>query len=211
MVFVVVYFLQEIYFEFDVFVIFLLGMKFVFFLVSIGQIYGLDVEFEVSLEIFEFLIKEIVFSYVLVMMFEEIEEIVCMNGFVLIDGNSQVVLFYYVDLWCFVVSNSVFDIIFGLMVKVIEFNMLVVVFEVIIMMIFEYVDDIILIWLDIDIVIVFFLNGYLKKQVDFVFSSFLDVYGSEKLCDGNILCMGIMQIGEDLKIVCVSIYQCDQY
>ncbi len=202
---------QEAYPEFDALAIFSSGTKPALPPVSTGQIYGSDVESEVSLETSEFPTKETAFSYAPAMTLEEIEETVRTNGSVLTDGNSQVASLYYVDPRRFAASNSALDITSGLTAKVIESNMSVAAPEAITTTTPEYADDIIPIRSDTDIATALSSNGYSKKQADLVSSSLSDAYGSEKLRDGNILRMGIMQTGEDLKIVRASIYQRDQH
>jgi murein DD-endopeptidase MepM/ murein hydrolase activator NlpD len=202
---------QETYPEFDALAIFSTGTKPAVPSVSTGQIYGSDVESEVSLETSEFPTKETGFNYAPAMTLEEIEETVRTNGSVLTDGNSQVASLYYVDPRRFAASNSALDITSGLTAKVIESNMSVASPEAITTTTPEYADDIIPIRSDIDIASALSSNGYSKKQAELVSRSLSDAYGNDKLRDGNILRMGIMQTGEDLKIVRASIYQRDQH
>ena len=202
---------QESYPEFDALAIFSSGTKPALPPVSTGQIYGSDVESEVSLETSDFPTKEVAFNYAPSMTLEEIEETVRTNGSVLTDGNSQVASLYYVDPRRFAASNSALDITSGLTAKVIESNMSVAAPEAITTTTPEYADDIIPVRSDMDIASALSSNGYSKKQADLVSRSLSDAYGSDKLHDGNILRMGIMQTGEDLKIVRASIYQRDQH
>ena len=202
---------QESYPEFDALAIFSSGTKPALPPVSTGQIYGSDVESEVSLETSDFPTKEVAFNYAPSMTLEEIEETVRTNGSVLTDGNSQVASLYYVDPRRFAASNGALDITSGLTAKVIESNMSVAAPEAITTTTPEYADDIIPVRSDMDIASALSSNGYSKKQADLVSRSLSDAYGSDKLHDGNILRMGIMQTGEDLKIVRASIYQRDQH
>ena len=202
---------QETYPEFDALAIFSTGTKPAVPSVSTGQIYGSDVESEVSLETSEFPTRETGFNYAPAMTLEEIEETVRTNGSVLTDGNSQVASLYYVDPRRFAASNSALDITSGLTAKVIESNMSVASPEAITTTTPEYADDIIPIRSDIDIASALSSNGYSKKQAELVSRSLSDAYGNDKLRDGNILRMGIMQTGEDLKIVRASVYQRDQH
>lgn len=202
---------QETYPEFDALAIFSSGTKPAVPSVSTGQIYGSDVESEVSLETSEFPTKDVAFKYAPSMTLEEIEETVRTNGSVLTDGNSQVASLYYVDPRRFAASNNALDITSGLTAKVIESNMSVASPEAITNTTPEYADDIIPIRADTDIETALSSNGYSKKQADLVSRKLSDTYGNDKLRDGNILRMGIMQTGEDLKIVRASIYLRDQH
>lgn len=202
---------QETYPSFDPLAIFSSGTKPALPSVSTGQIYGSDVESEVSLETSDFPVKEAAFKYAPAMTLEEIEETVRTNGSVLTDGNSQVASLYYVDPRRFAASNSALDITSGLTAKVIESNMSVAAPEAITNTTPEFADDIIPVSVDTDIATALTSNGYSKKQADLVSRNLSDAYGSDKLHDGNILRMGIMQTGEDLKIVRASIYQRDQH
>ncbi|HWU61615.1 MAG TPA: M23 family metallopeptidase [Ensifer sp.] len=202
---------QESYPEFDPLAIFSSGAKPPAPSVSTGQIYGSDVESEVSLETSDFPTKDVAFNYAPAMTLEEIEETVRTNGSVLTDGNSQVASLYYVDPRRFAASNSALDITSGLTAKVIESNMSVAAPEAITTTTPEYADDIIPIRSDTDIASALSANGYSKKQADLITGPLSEALGSDKLHDGNILRMGIMQAGEDLKIVRASIYQRDEH
>ncbi len=202
---------QESYPAFDALAIFSSGTKPAVPAISTGQIYGSDVESEVSLETADFPTKETGFNYAPPMTLEEIEETVRTNGSVLTDGNSQVASLYYVDPRRFAASNSALDITSGLTAKVIESNMSVAAPEARNTTTPEYADDIIPVRSDTDIASALAANGYSKKQADLVAHNLAAVFGGDKLRDGNILRVGIMQTGEDLKIVRASIYERDQH
>lgn len=198
---------QEDYPAFDPLAIFSSGPKPAIPASRTGQIYGSDVESEVSLETTDFPAKQTAFNYAPSMTIEEIEETVRTNGSVLTDGNSQVASLYYVDPRRFAASNSALDITSGLTAKVIETNMSVSAPEAITHATPEYADDIIPIRSDTDIASALSSNGYSKKQADLVSENLSKAFGSEKLHDGQILRVGIMQTGEDLKIVRASLYE----
>ena len=171
-----------------------------------GQIYGSDVESEVSLETKDFPLKDPASAYAPSMTLEEIEETVRTNGSVLTDGNSQVSALYYVDPRRFAADNNALDITNGLSAKVIETNMSVSSPVAITHNTPEYADDIIPVRTDSDIATALAASGYSKSQIQDLAQSLADVFGSDKLHDGNILRIGIIQTGEDLKIVRASIY-----
>ena len=202
---------QETYPPFDPLAIFSSGAKPAPPVSQTGQIYGSDVESEVSLETSDFPAKESGFKYAPAMTLEEIEETVRTNGSVLTDGNSQVASLYYVDPRRFAAENNTLDITSGLTAKVIESNMSVAAPEAITNNTPEYADDIIPIRSDTDIAAALSSNGYSRKQAALVSNNLSEAYGSDKLHAGNILRVGIMQTGEDLKIVRASIYQRDEH
>lgn len=202
---------QESYPPFDPLAIFSSGTKPAIPAVSTGQIYGSDVESEVSLETSDFPTREMALNYAPAMTLEEIEETVRTNGSVLTDGNSQVASLYYVDPRRFAAASNALDITSGLTAKVIESNMSVAAPSVINNTTPEYADDIIPVRSDTDIATALLSNGYSKKQAEIVSRNLSQVYSSDKLQDGNILRVGIMQTGEDLKIVRASIYERDRH
>jgi murein DD-endopeptidase MepM/ murein hydrolase activator NlpD len=202
---------QEDYPPFDPLAIFSSGAKPALPASRTGQIYGSDVESEVSLETTDFPSKQTAFTYAPPMTIEEIEETVRTNGSVLTDGNSQVASLYYVDPRRFAATNTALDITSGLTAKVIETNMSVSAPEAITNTTPEFADDIIPIRSNTDIASALSANGYSKKQAELVDRNLSNAFGSDKLHDGHILRVGIMQTGEDLKIVRASIYERDEH
>lgn len=197
---------QETYPPFDPLAIFSSGPEPAPAPTRTAQIYGSDVESEVSLETKDFPIKETSLAYAPAMTLEEIEETVRTNGSVLTDGDGQVASLYYIDPRRFADESGSIDITAGLTAKVIESNMSVSAPQAITPATPEYADDIIPIRVDTDIKTALAANGYSKEQARLIDDSLSDTFGTDKLEPDNILRIGIVQTGEDLKIVRASIY-----
>jgi murein DD-endopeptidase MepM/ murein hydrolase activator NlpD len=128
------------------------------------------------------------------------------NGSVLTDGDSQVASLYYIDPRRFADDNNSIDITAGLTAKVIESNMSVSAPEAITPATPEYADDILPVRADSDIKSILTTNGYSKDQATLLTDSISAELGTDKLREDDILRIGVVQTGEDLKIVRASVY-----
>lgn len=176
-----------------------------------GQIYGSEVESEVSLETKDFPTNGTSVAYAPPMTLEEIEETVRTNGSVLSDGDSQVASLYYVDPRRFASDSNPIDLTAGFTAKVIETNMSVSMPEAITASTPEYADDIISVRNDSDIKSLLMANGYSKGQATLLSDRLSDVYGTDKLHSGNIVRIGIVQTAADTQVVRASIYDHNQH
>ena len=176
-----------------------------------GIIYGSDVESEVSLKTIAFPAKGAPFAFAPTMSLEEIEENVRSNGSVLTDGSSQVAALYYVDPQRFADSNDDDVDIGGLTARIVEENMTVSAPEPMSPKSPEYADDIIPVRQPTQVVDAMFAAGYAKDQGSEIESVLSTLTGDERLEEGDVLRIGVMQIGERANIVRASLYRNGQH
>ena len=176
-----------------------------------GIIYGSDVESEVSLKSLSFPTRGAPFAYAPTMSLEEIEENVRSNGSVLTDGSSQVAALYYVDPQRFADSNDEDVDIGGLTARIVEENMTVSAPEPVSPKSPEYADDIIPVRQEISVTDAMFAAGYSKDQGEELEGVLATLTGEEELEDGDVLRIGVLQIGERAKIVRASLYRGGQH
>lgn len=176
-----------------------------------GTIYGSDVETEISLETHDFPDDATSLHYAPPMSLEEVEEIVRTNGSVLTDGNTQIASLFYVDPRRFAAGGDQLDITAGLAAKVIETNVSVSAPELIRPESPEYADDIIPIRRDMTIAAALASNGYSEAQAEDISDYLAPELDEPKLHAGDVLRIGVIQSGENLKVVRASVYRDNEH
>ena len=172
-----------------------------------GAIYGSDVESEVSLKSVPFPTSKSDMQVAAGMTLDEVEENVRSNGSVLTDGASQIAALYYVDPQRFSNEDNDVDLTAGLSARVLEQNMTVSAPETITPQTEEFADDIIPARQDVTIVKALTDAGYPDPQAK-VLSGYLSAQlGTEGLSKGDVLRIGIIQKGEQAKLIRASIYR----
>ncbi|KQV17449.1 peptidase M24 [Rhizobium sp. Root1203] len=172
-----------------------------------GQIYGSDVESEVSLKTVPYLTGKSGFQVAAGMSLDEIEENVRSNGSVLTDGAAQIAALYYVDPRRFSNDDNDVDLTAGLTARVLEQNMTVSAPESITPQTEEFADDIIPVRQDTPIVKAMMDSGYPEPQAKGLASYLSPLTGSDLLSKGDVLRIGILQRGEQAKIIRASLYR----
>jgi murein DD-endopeptidase MepM/ murein hydrolase activator NlpD len=171
-----------------------------------GTIYGSDVESEVALKTVNFPLKGSGFKFGPSMSLDEVEENVRTNGSVLTEGSTQVASLFYVDPQRFASDEDNLDLIQGLTARIVEENMSVSTYENITKQSTEYADDVIPVRRDAPIATVMENAGYAKAQAEDAASYIAEALGSKDLAAGDILRIGIIQKGEEARIVRATIY-----
>ncbi|MDO9417893.1 M23 family metallopeptidase [Pararhizobium sp.] len=174
--------------------------------VRTGTIYGSDVESEVALKTVDFPLKGAPLKFSASMTLDEVEENVRTNGSVLIDGNTQLASLYYVDPQRFASDSSDLDLIQGLSARVVEENMTVSSYENITPQSQEYADDVIPVRRTMPIEAIMVSAGYAKSQATDVSDYLARLLNAKELNEGDVLRIGIIQKGEEAKIVRASVY-----
>ncbi|MDL2403287.1 M23 family metallopeptidase [Rhizobium mayense] len=172
-----------------------------------GAIYGSDVESEVSLKTVPFPAKDMPFPLAGSMSLDEVEANVRSNGSVLVDDNTQLSALYYVDPRRFATDDTDVDLTAGLAARVVEENMSVSSSEAVTSQTEEFADDIIPVREDTPIGTALANAGYLKADADNITAKIEPLYGSSELSAGDVLRIGILQKGEQAKIIRASIYR----
>jgi hypothetical protein len=172
-----------------------------------GAIYGSDVESEVSLKTIAFPAKDIPFQLAGSMSLDEVEENVRSNGSVLADGNAQLSALYYVDPRRFANDDSDVDLTAGLAARIVEENMSVSAPEAVTAQTEEFADDIIPVRENMPIAAALIGAGYLKADANDVATKIQPLFGSSDVSAGDVLRIGILQKGEQAKIIRASIYR----
>ncbi|MDI7864244.1 M23 family metallopeptidase [Rhizobiaceae bacterium n13] len=172
-----------------------------------GALYGSDVESEVSLKTIAFPVKDLPFPYAPSMTLDEVEENVRSNGSVLTDGNIQVSALYYVDPQRFAADSGDLDIAEGLAARVVEENMTVSAPETLTSQTPEYADDIIPVRRAAPITTLLVNAGYAKAQAEDMSGALFAQLRAPDLSQGDVLRMGIIQQGEEARIVRASVYR----
>ncbi|MEZ2131769.1 MULTISPECIES: M23 family metallopeptidase [unclassified Sinorhizobium] len=176
-----------------------------------GSIYGSDVESEVSLKTVPFPTKDASFTFAKTMSLDEVEENVRSNGSVLTDGNTQLSALYYVDPQRFANDDSDVDLTAGLAARVLEQNMSVAAQESITPQTPEYADDVIPVRQNMAITQALANAGYPKPQADGIAAFLSPQLGTTDLAAGDVLRIGIIQKGEQAKIIRASLYHGTQH
>ncbi len=169
-------------------------------------LYGSDVESEVSLKTVDFPFEHSDYPLAASMSVDEVEENVRTNGSVLTDGDSQVAALYYVDPQRFASGDSSLDLISGITARVVEENISVATPVPVTPKTPEYADDIIPIHREQSISAAMINAGYSKSQakdLEVFMAARLD---RQKLSEGEVLRIGIVQTGEEARIVRASLY-----
>ncbi|TCU10601.1 M23 family metallopeptidase [Rhizobium sullae] len=172
-----------------------------------GAIYGSDVESEVSLKTIPFPTGKSDFQAAPGMTLDEVEENVRSNGSALTDGATQVAALYYVDPQRFSNEDNDVDLTSGLSARVLEQNMTVSALESITPQTEEFADDIVPARQDITIVKALMDSGYPEPQAKMLSTNLAPPLGSDELAKGDVLRVGIIQKGEQAKLIRASVYR----
>lgn len=172
-----------------------------------GAIYGSDVESEVALKTVPFPTGKSNFNMAPGLSLDEVEENVRSNGSVLTDGNAQLAALYYVDPRRFSAEDNDVDLTAGLAARVLEQNMTVSAPESITPQTEEFADDILPVRQDTTIAKALADSGYPQPQADGMSGYITPVLGTDTLSKGDVLRIGIIQKGEQAKIIRASIYR----
>jgi murein DD-endopeptidase MepM/ murein hydrolase activator NlpD len=172
-----------------------------------GAIYGSDVESEVALKSVPFPTGKSDLKVAAGMSLEEVEENVRSNGSALTDGSSQVAALYYVDPQRFSNEDNDVDLTAGLSARVLEQNMTVSAPETITPQTEEFADDIIPARQDVPIAKALIDAGYPEPQATMLSGYLSQPLGSEELSKGDVLRIGIIQKGEQARLIRASVYR----
>ena len=172
-----------------------------------GAIYGSDVESEVALKTVPFPTNKSDLNMAPGLSLDEVEENVRSNGSVLTDGNAQLAALYYVDPRRFSTEDNDVDLTAGLAARVLEQNMTVSAPESITPQTEEFADDILPVRQDTTIAKALADSGYPQPQADGMSGYIAPLLGTDTLSKGDVLRIGIIQKGEQAKIIRASIYR----
>lgn len=172
-----------------------------------GAIYGSDVESEVALKTVPFPTNKSDLNMAPGLSLDEVEENVRSNGSVLTDGNAQLAALYYVDPRRFSTEDNDVDLTAGLAARVLEQNMTVSAPESITPQTEEFADDILPVRQDTTIAKALTDSGYPQPQADGMSGYIAPLLGTDKLSKGDVLRIGIIQKGEQAKIIRASVYR----
>ncbi|MGO7586423.1 M23 family metallopeptidase [Rhizobium ruizarguesonis] len=172
-----------------------------------GALYGSDVESEVSLKTIPFPTGKTSMQMASGLSLEEVEENVRSNGSVLTDGNTQLAALYYVDPRRFSNEDADVDLTAGLSARVLEQNMTVSASESITPQTEEFADDILPVRVDTPIAKALTDSGYPQQYADGIAGYIAQQLGSGDLDKGDVLRIGIIQKGEQAKIIRASVYR----
>lgn len=197
---------QDNYPGFDPLAIFATDEKSAPAAVRTGTIYGSDVESEVSLKTTPFPVSGNTTPYAGAMSFDEVEENVRTNGSVLTDGSTQVAALYYIDPQRFDSEANV-DIAAGLAARVVDQNMSVAEPEIMTPQTPEYADDILPVRRPQEIEAVLTSAGYPKSKAGDIARALEPHIGGTELNPGDLMRIGIIQRGEEARVVRISLYQ----
>ncbi|MCO6180182.1 M23 family metallopeptidase [Ciceribacter sp. RN22] len=171
-----------------------------------GSLYGSDVESQVSLRTVAFPVSGNVHPYAGEMSFDEVEEAVRTNGSVLTDGSTQIAALYYIDPQRFADDSGV-DLTTGLAARIIEQNMSVSAPEPLTPQTPEYADDIIPVRRAQSVDAAMIGAGYPRAEAEDVARYLGPQIGADGLSEGDVLRIGLIQKGEEARIVRVSLYR----
>ncbi len=171
-----------------------------------GSLYGSDVESQVSLRTVAFPVSGNVHPYAGEMSFDEVEEAVRTNGSVLTDGSTQIAALYYIDPQRFADDSGV-DLTTGLAARIIEQNMSVSAPEPLTPQTPEYADDIIPVRRAQSVDAAMIGVGYPRAEAEDVARYLGPQIGADGLSEGDVLRIGLIQKGEEARIVRVSLYR----
>lgn len=172
-----------------------------------GAIYGSDVESEVALKTVPFPTNKSDLNMAPGLSLDEVEENVRSNGSVLTDGNAQLAALYYVDPRRFSTEDNDVDLTAGLAARVLEQNMTVSAPESITPQTEEFADDILPVRQDTTIAKALADSGYPQPQADGMSGYIAPLLGTDTLSKGDVLRIGIIQKGEQAKIIRASVYR----
>ncbi|MHA7971532.1 M23 family metallopeptidase [Rhizobium sp. CAU 1783] len=198
---------QENYPPFDPLAIFATDEKVAPAATRTGTLYGSDVESEVSLKTTPFPTGGASRPFAGEMSFDEVEENVRTNGSVLTDGSTQVAALYYIDPQRFDTETSGVDLAAGLTARIVEQNMTVSEPEMLTPETPEYADDVLPVRRPQTADAVLMAAGYPKAKAGDIAKALEPYAGGQELSEGDVLRIGIIQRGEEVKIVRISLYR----
>lgn len=172
-----------------------------------ATIYGSEVESEVSLKTTDFPIASAALPFAGNMTLEEVEENVRSNGSVLTDGDTQLAALSYVDPRRFADDDENISIGSGLAARVLEQNMTVSVLQPLTPQTPEYADDIIPVRRSQTIASAMKAAGYPSAEAEDSSRVLAPQLGTEELSEGDVIRVGMIQRGEEVRIVRISIYR----
>ncbi|WP_027486847.1 M23 family metallopeptidase [Allorhizobium undicola] len=176
-----------------------------------GSIYGSDVESEVSLKTVAYPVTGDSMKLAAGMTFDEIEENVRSNGSLLTDENSEVSGLYYIDPQRFADESDDIDINSGLAARVVEQNLSLSAAEPITPRTEEYADEIIPVRRDQSIVVTVMGAGYPEEKAKAISTGLGPKLHSDDLQQGDVLRIGIIQRGDEVRVVRFSVYRKSQH
>ncbi|MGG7519239.1 M23 family metallopeptidase [Allorhizobium undicola] len=176
-----------------------------------GSIYGSDVESEVSLKTAAYPVTGDSMKLAAGMTFDEIEENVRSNGSLLTDENSEVSGLYYIDPQRFADESDDIDINSGLAARVVEQNLSLSAAEPITPRTEEYADEIIPVRRDQSIVVTVMGAGYPEEKAKAISTGLGPKLHSDDLQQGDVLRIGIIQRGDEVRVVRFSVYRKSQH
>ncbi|WP_404862924.1 M23 family metallopeptidase [Georhizobium sp. MAB10] len=169
-------------------------------------IYGAQVESEVSLRTRDFPLGDTELAYGAAITVDEAEETVRSNGSILTDGSIQVAALHYVDPRRFATDGLDLDFSASLNSRVITENVSVSVQAPFDASAVEYLEDVIAVGEEREIIEAMATAGYDDSQAAMVSGIFANLAASSRLREGHVLRLGIEQRGEQTRIVRASIY-----
>ncbi|QLF68530.1 M23 family metallopeptidase [Peteryoungia desertarenae] len=171
-----------------------------------GVLYGSDVESEVVLKSTPFPTSPTL-PLVGEMTLDEVEQTVRTNGAVLSDGDTQMVALSYVDPQRFETADTGLDFVQGLTARVVEQNMSVAEPELITPMTPEYADDLLPVRRAQGIAQVVMASGYPEDRANAIADALHPHVGSDRLEAGDLIRIGVIQRGEEVRLVRISLYR----
>ncbi|KPF42593.1 M23 family metallopeptidase [Rhizobium sp. AAP43] len=175
-----------------------------------GTLYGSDVESEVTLTSRPFPTapdKPLAGD----MTFDEVEENVRSNGSVLTTGDTQVAALYYIDPRRFDADDSDLGIAVGLSARVVEENMSVSEPEIITPETPEYAEDILPVRRRQTVSALMMASGYPQSRADSVEKSLAPFVKESGLEEGDVLRIGLIQRGEEVRLVRFTLYHAGRH
>lgn len=172
-----------------------------------GTIYGSNVDSEVSLKTVPFPTSQLGFKLAPGMTSDEVEENVRSNGSLLTEGTSQVSALYYVDPQRFADTEGDLDMNPGLEARVVEQNLSVAAPDPVTPETEQYADDIIPIRREQSINAALISSGYPSAKAQAIADSLSEKLDSPNLKAGDVLRIGIIQRGEQARVVRFSAYR----
>ncbi len=113
---------------------------------------------------------------------------------------------FYVDPQRFASDDGALDLIQGLSARIVEENMSVSAYENITEQSTEYADDVIPVRRPTPIATVIVNAGYAKSQAEDVSGYLVTALNAKDLAEGDVLRIGIIQKGEEARVVRASVY-----
>ncbi|WP_159953260.1 M23 family metallopeptidase [Rhizobium sp. 18065] len=171
-----------------------------------GTLYGSDVESEVVLKSTPFPAMPDV-PLAGEMSFDEVEENVRSNGSVLTDGNSQVAALSYIDPRRFDSDDDELNLGVGISARVVEENMSVAEPEIVTPLTPEFADDVLPVRRQQTVVALMTASGYPTAKAEDVARELAPFTGPPTLVEGDVLRIGLIQRGEEVRLVRISLYR----